>query len=142
MRLYVLCESQPVLPHRLHSVPNSGTFIRPTATLFYGISFLSALSSKYIEVPHGSDVQEKVILGSSGGAIEVEAVGLDRIRGNLARLERLREVSLDNEFVSKADPPGQIARTCPGTYFQKRLILVLLHVCLFCQLLGHEHCPL
>ncbi|KAI0723930.1 hypothetical protein C8T65DRAFT_734439 [Cerioporus squamosus] len=96
-------------------VPNSGSFIRPTAAgLSYGVTFLHALTAKYIEIPHGSDSLEKVILGSSGGAVEVEAVGLDKIRNNLARLERLREVSLDNESVSRADPPGEIGRTCPG----------------------------
>ncbi|KAI0636670.1 hypothetical protein C8Q77DRAFT_1050282 [Trametes polyzona] len=95
-------------------VPNSGSFIRPSPNISYGVSFLAALSAKYIEVPHGGEASEKVILGSSGGAIEVEAVGLDKIRSKLAHLERLREVSLDNENVSKADPPGEIRRTCPG----------------------------
>ncbi|RPD80376.1 hypothetical protein L226DRAFT_500829 [Lentinus tigrinus ALCF2SS1-7] len=96
-------------------VPNSGSFVRPTAAgISYGVTFLHALTSKYIEIPHGSASLEKVILGSSGGAIEVEAVGLDKIRNNLARLERLREVSLDNECVSRADSPGEIGRTCPG----------------------------
>ncbi len=104
------------VPHNHDSVPNSGSFIRPTAAgVSYGVSFLRALTAKYIEIPHGSASLEKVILGSSGGAIEVEAVGLDKIRNKLARLERLREVSLDNESVSSADPPGEISRTCPGT---------------------------
>lgn len=98
----------------LHSAPNSGSFIRPTAAVTYGLSFLSALTAKYIELPSGNSSSEKVILGSSGGAIEVEAVGLNKIRNNLARLERLREVSLDNENVSRADPPGEIHRTCAG----------------------------
>ncbi|KAI0748566.1 hypothetical protein C8Q80DRAFT_1103758 [Daedaleopsis nitida] len=95
-------------------VPNSGSFIRPTAAISYGVTFLSALTSKYIDLPRGTASLEKVVLGSSGGAIEVEAVGLDKIRNNLARLERLREVSLDNEYVSKADPAGEVTRTCPG----------------------------
>ena len=104
------------VPHHPHSVPNSGSFIRPTAAgLSFGVTFLQALTSKYIEIPRGSTSLEKVILGSSGGAIEVEAVGLDKIRNKLAQLERLREVSLDNECVSRADPPGEIGRTCPGT---------------------------
>ncbi|KAI1794651.1 hypothetical protein LXA43DRAFT_995970 [Ganoderma leucocontextum] len=95
-------------------VPNSGSFIRPTAAITYGLSFLSALTAKYIEVPHSDSSSEKVILGSSGGAIEVQAVGLNKIRNNLARLERLREVSLDNENVSRADTPGEVHRTCAG----------------------------
>lgn len=103
-------------PHTPPSVPNSGSFIRPTTTISYGVSFLSALTAKYIEVPYGDTSSEKVILGSSGGAIEVEAVGLNKIRSNLARLERLREVSLDNENVSKGDPPGEIQRICPGMF--------------------------
>ncbi|KAH9901505.1 hypothetical protein C8Q73DRAFT_678068 [Cubamyces lactineus] len=95
-------------------VPNSGSFIRPSPAVSYGLSFLSALTAKYIDVPHGDTATEKIVLGSSNGAIEVEAVGLDKIRGKLARLERLREVSLDGECVSRADLPGEIERTCPG----------------------------
>ncbi|PCH37710.1 RNI-like protein, partial [Wolfiporia cocos MD-104 SS10] len=93
-------------------VPNAGSFIRPASTTTYGRSFLTALVSKYIEEIHGS--VETVILGSSNGAIEVEVVGLDKIRSKLSRLERLREVSLDGENVAYADPPGAIAKTCPG----------------------------
>ncbi|CDO73583.1 hypothetical protein BN946_scf185014.g53 [Trametes cinnabarina] len=91
-----------------------GSFIRPSPTILYGVSFLTALTAKYIDVPRGDIPSEKIVLGSSGGAIEVEAVGLNKIRSKLARLERLREVSLDNERVAKADPPGEIGRTCPG----------------------------
>ncbi|EMD38216.1 hypothetical protein CERSUDRAFT_113365 [Gelatoporia subvermispora B] len=92
-------------------VPNSGSFIRPSSSVSYGTTFMTALTSKYIESVHGG-AMEKVILGSSGGAIEVEAVGLDKIRNKLSRLERLREVSLDNEGVSSADEPGVVQRTC------------------------------
>ncbi|KZT02304.1 RNI-like protein [Laetiporus sulphureus 93-53] len=95
-------------------VPNSGSFIRPSAAVSYGSSFLTALISKYIELPHGSSTLEKVVLGSSHGAIEVEAVGLDKIRSKLAQLERLQQVSLDGEGVSSPDPPGRISSTCPG----------------------------
>ncbi|KAI0672908.1 hypothetical protein C8Q78DRAFT_1187012 [Trametes maxima] len=95
-------------------IPNAGSFIRPSPTVAYGVTFLSALSAKYIELPHGDTSSEKIVLGSSGGAIEVEAVNLDKIRGKLSHLERLREVSLDNECVSQPDPPGEIGRTCPG----------------------------
>jgi hypothetical protein len=52
-------------------------------------------------------------LGSSKGAIEVEAVGLDKIRGKFAKLQTLREVSLDGENVAASDPPGEIRKTCP-----------------------------
>lgn len=64
---------------------------------------------------HGSDSMEKVTLGSSNGAIEVEAVGLDKIRGKFARLEQLREISVDYENVATADPTGRIRDTCPST---------------------------
>ncbi|KAJ7085686.1 CAP Gly-rich domain-containing protein [Mycena belliarum] len=97
-------------------IPNAGSFLRLTASgLSYGTSFLKALYSKYVELPHGSGSQEKVLLGSSNGAIEVEAVDLDKIRGKFANLDRLREVSLDSEHVSRYDePPGTIRKTCPN----------------------------
>jgi tubulin-specific chaperone E len=72
------------------------------------------LSSKYVEELHGSAFQETVILGSSNGTIEVEAVDLDKVRTKLADLGRLREVSLDKENVSRSDPPGAVLRTCPS----------------------------
>ncbi|KAF5373677.1 hypothetical protein D9758_000875 [Tetrapyrgos nigripes] len=95
-------------------IPNAGSFIRPSAHVIQGVSFLNALHSKYIESFHGSSTQEKIILGSSNGAIEVEAVNLDKIRGKFAKLERLREVSLENEFVAKTDPLGMIRSACPN----------------------------
>ncbi|KAL5490033.1 hypothetical protein ACEPAI_4866 [Sanghuangporus weigelae] len=96
------------------SVPGSGSFIRPSPAISYGQSFLSALVSKYVDLPHRDGQKETVILGSSSGAIEVEAIGLDKVRGKLARLERLREISLDAEEVAYADSPGEIKRTCPN----------------------------
>lgn len=95
-------------------VPNSGSFIRPTATIDYGKPFLRALIEKYIELPQGS--QETVILGSSNGAIEVEAVNLDKIRGKLSQLERLRAISLDRESVSSVGPPGEIRSKCTSKF--------------------------
>ncbi|KAJ7766787.1 hypothetical protein B0H16DRAFT_1309252 [Mycena metata] len=96
-------------------IRNAGSFIRPAPSISYGTSFLKALYSKYVEMPHGSESQEKVLLGSSNGAIEVEAVDLDKIRGKFANLDRLREVSLDNEGVSRYDEAsGSIRATCPS----------------------------
>ncbi|KAG0697020.1 hypothetical protein DFH29DRAFT_176037 [Suillus ampliporus] len=95
-------------------VPNSGSFIRPSASICYGCSFLQALNNKYVEATHGTASQEKIVLGSSNGAIEVEAVDLDKIRGKFANLERLREASLDNEMVSTGNDPGEILSTCPN----------------------------
>ncbi|KAF9527024.1 hypothetical protein CPB83DRAFT_748494, partial [Crepidotus variabilis] len=92
----------------------SGSFIRPTAGVQYGVSFLEALTSKYIEALHGSETQEKVLLGSSAGAIEVEAVSLDKIRRKFARLDHLREISLDNANIVRGDSNGSISQTCPN----------------------------
>ncbi|KII88144.1 hypothetical protein PLICRDRAFT_41270 [Plicaturopsis crispa FD-325 SS-3] len=94
---------------------NSGSFIRPSASIVYGRSFLQALTAKYVEAPRGAVSQERVLLGSSNGAIEVEAPGLDKIRGKFSNLRRLREVSLDDdEYVATSDPPGEIRNTCPS----------------------------
>lgn len=54
-------------------------------------------------------------MGSSNGAIEVEAVGLDKIRSRLGDLSRLRDVSLDGEAVAWLDPPGKISTACPSS---------------------------
>ncbi|KAL0577802.1 hypothetical protein V5O48_004169 [Marasmius crinis-equi] len=94
--------------------PNAGSFIRQSVNVLCGVSFLEGLSSKYIEAFHGANTQEKVILGSSNGAIEVEAVNLDKIRGKFSDLGRLREVSLENELIARVDPPGMIRHTCPS----------------------------
>ncbi|EIN07095.1 RNI-like protein [Punctularia strigosozonata HHB-11173 SS5] len=93
--------------------PGAGSFIRDTSAINWGFSFLTALRSKYVEDLHGSS-EEWVTLGSSKGAIEVEVVGLDRIRSNLAQLERLRNASLDGENVAVADAPGLISRASPS----------------------------
>ncbi|KIK58192.1 hypothetical protein GYMLUDRAFT_1006380 [Collybiopsis luxurians FD-317 M1] len=94
--------------------PRAGSFIRPSPQVLRGVSFLQALKSKYVEEFYGTFSQEKVILGSSNGAIEVEAVNLDKIRGKFANLARLREVSLENELVATVDEPGSIRETCPN----------------------------
>jgi hypothetical protein len=101
-------------------VPTSGSFIRPSGNIIYGTSFLEGLHSKYIEDTHGSQSQEKVLLGSSHGAIEVEAVRLDKIRGKFADLQRLREVGLDN--VARDNAPGEIRSTCPSESIQRRAV--------------------
>lgn len=93
---------------------SAGSFIRSTSHLVYGISFLAALTSKYVEVLHGSDTQETVLLGSSQGAIQVEAVSLDKIRQKFARIDILREISLEHGNVVKGDEPGRILEGCPS----------------------------
>lgn len=100
--------------NRLYRLPNSASFIRPSSQVLRGVSFLHALKEKYVEAFYGSASQEKITLGSSNGAIEVEAVNLDKIRSKFANLERLREVSLENEAVATVDEPGSIRDTCPS----------------------------
>ncbi|KAH7911409.1 hypothetical protein BJ138DRAFT_1238414 [Hygrophoropsis aurantiaca] len=95
-------------------MPGSGSFIRPSSAISYGQSFLDALIGKYVESAHGSLSQEKVTLGSSNGAIEVEVVGMDKIRNKFASVGCLREVSLDNEKVAVCDPVGEIHKICPN----------------------------
>ena len=96
------------------SVSNAGSFIRPSASIQYGQSFLQALRSKYIEARHGGTSQETVLLGSSKGAIIVEAVNLDKVRSKLSNLENLREASLNGENVARSDHPGEIRQCCPS----------------------------
>ena len=115
--------------HPFLRIPNAGSFIRPSVSICYGISFLTALRLKYIEMQHGSASLEKVVLGSSNGAIEVEPVGLDKIRGKFAQLERLREVSVDYENVATADSPGEIRNTCPSMYSDSSSNNCYLNVC-------------
>lgn len=93
-------------------MPGSGSFIRPSPSITYGQSFLRALISKYVELPRPSGRKETIILGSSNGIIEVEAVGLDKVRDKLAKLEYLRGISLDTEDVAYPNPPGEIRKTC------------------------------
>ncbi|THH06709.1 hypothetical protein EW145_g3896 [Phellinidium pouzarii] len=107
---------QLVSPFSIFSlrVAGTGSFIRPSPSISYGQSFLHALISKYVDLPHTTGHKETVILGSSNGAIEVEAVGLDKVRAKLARFERLREISLDVDEVAWADPLGDIKKACPN----------------------------
>ena len=107
---------------RSHRISKAGSFIRQTPSIKYGTTFTRALFSKYVEDLHGSKRQELVVLGSSNGAIEVEAVNLDKIRNKLSRVEKLREVSLDGENVASADPSGEIGRTCPSACFRNRIL--------------------
>jgi len=103
-----------------YRTPNSGSFIRPNPqNIQYGITFLEALQSKYVESLHGTGSLEKVILGSSRGVIEVEAVNLDKIRSKFANLGRLKWISLDNELVARGNDPGAIQATCPSVQSNK-----------------------
>ncbi|KZS89988.1 RNI-like protein, partial [Sistotremastrum niveocremeum HHB9708] len=94
-------------------IPGSGSFIRNTPSINWGCTFLEALLSKYVELPHASESPETVILGSSNGAIAVEAVGLDKVRMKLSNVGTLREISLNMQNVATPGPSGEIAQTCP-----------------------------
>lgn len=73
------------------------------------------MRSKYLEELHGAATQETIVLGSSAGAIEVEAVNMDKIRSRLSHLDRLRDISLDDTEAGYADPPGAVAAATPST---------------------------
>lgn len=75
----------------------------------HGTTFLDALTKKYIDANQAPDGQvDTVVLGSSGGAIVVEAPRLTGVRQRLAKLEALRVVSLDDEPVSSPGEPDEI----------------------------------
>ncbi|EPQ57914.1 hypothetical protein GLOTRDRAFT_36836 [Gloeophyllum trabeum ATCC 11539] len=94
--------------------PTAASFIRPAAKgLSYGRSFLAALTEKYID-DSPAPSKEVVTLGSSHGLIQVEAVGLAKVRSNLADLARLVEVSLDGAHIAWAEQPPQVAERCPS----------------------------
>jgi len=71
-----------------------------------------------------------ITLGSSNGAIQVEAVDLAKVRRKFARLDRLKEVGLEAEDISTLSAPhfaaertgnanedaaAILARTCPSS---------------------------
>lgn len=73
---------------------------------------------------------ELIMLGSSNGAIQVEAVDLAKVRRKFARLDRLKEVGLEAEDVATLNAPRSLAegagttnedaaailaRTCPSS---------------------------
>lgn len=110
---------QPLRGDRIFRTHGAGSFVRPLPSLQYcRKTFLGALIDKYVEQPHGSDTSETVVLGSSNGAIHVEAVNLDKIREKFSDLQRLQQVSLDKEGVSQADPPGELRKKCPSQSFK------------------------
>lgn len=76
---------------------------------------MEALNDKYVDT--GELDTEKVVLGSSNGAIIVEAPRLSKVRGRLADLHHLREVSFDPAVVNGPGSPLEIARICQSTVF-------------------------
>lgn len=83
-----------------------------------------AVSNEPLEQP------EMITLGSSNGAIQVEAVDLAKVRRKFARLDRLKEVGLEEEDIATLTAPHHLvegagaanedaaailARTCPSS---------------------------
>ena len=92
-------------------VPNSGSFIRPSAKLSFGSSFLQAIRAKYV-----ADIEEPTIdaLGKSESRqytrrnladIEVEAPNMAGVIQRASQLHKLREVGLGG-WKREADPEG------------------------------------
>lgn len=76
--------------------------------------YVEQLPTQALDATGKAQPVETVILGSSNGAIVVEAPSLDRIRQKLGKLENLRHASLDGEEVSSAGEPGEIRQRCPS----------------------------
>ena len=97
------------------SSPTGASFLRSNAqALKLGRTFVEALRDKYIEEAHDDSTMERIILGSSDGVIEVEAVNMNKVRGKFARLDTLKEVGMEGYLIKNAGPPGEIATTCPS----------------------------
>jgi hypothetical protein len=86
------------------------SFIRNEPSLSYGVSFLHALQQKYIGLDplENADRDESVLLGSSRGAILVEAPRMSKVRQRLARIEDLKVASLDGEGVVSAGVADEV----------------------------------
>ncbi|KAG9099354.1 hypothetical protein FS749_001414 [Ceratobasidium sp. UAMH 11750] len=78
-----------------------------------GVDFGTALLDKYVG-SRRTNGQESVILGSSNGAIVVEAPRMDGVRARISQVERLRRISLDNCDVATPGDLETIARLCPS----------------------------
>lgn len=88
----------------------AGAFVKATkGVLLPGRSFIDALEERYGALLPGSTIRdtrpgedkaqsESVKLGTSG--IVVDAPGMQAVRARVGRLEKLREIGLENEWVS------------------------------------------
>lgn len=96
--------------------PNAGAFIKyvPGATpIVPGGTLVEAIEERYgalnserpAAVPgqqhQGGSKDEQVVLGSSNSAIIVEAPGMADVRKRIGRLERLKEIGFDGEWVGR-----------------------------------------
>ncbi|GMK59284.1 hypothetical protein CspeluHIS016_0702990 [Cutaneotrichosporon spelunceum] len=87
-----------------HAAPNAGAFIKCTSTrpLVEGAELIAALQERYglLEGEDGGrQGADSVLLGDSG--IVVEAPGMEDVARRIERLERLREVGLESEWVAQ-----------------------------------------
>jgi hypothetical protein len=98
------------------SLPTSGSFIRPTNAISWGRSLFSALHEKYVDQIPIDNNQEFLLLGSSNASINVEAVGLDKIRRRLSDLSTLRVVGLEKAGISGLLNKS-VASAVPSQYF-------------------------
>ena len=97
------------------SSPTGASFLRSDAhSLKLGRTFVEALRDKYIEENHDDSSVERIVLGSSDGTIEVEAINMNKVRGKFARLDSLKEVGMEGYLIKNAGLPGEIAATCPS----------------------------
>jgi dynactin complex subunit len=100
------------------SSPTGASFLRSSApSLVRGRTFIAALRDKYIEEKHDESGIESITLGSSDGAIAVEAVNMNKVRNKFARLDTLKEVGLENYMISRAGSPGEISQTSPSKFY-------------------------
>lgn len=89
-------------------LPGAGAFIKctgRTTPLIRGASLIDALEERYgplgdREKNKGPLTDAAVVLGSSNAAIVVEAPNMDGVRSRIGRLERLREIGFDGEWVA------------------------------------------
>ncbi|MBW0523121.1 hypothetical protein O181_062836 [Austropuccinia psidii MF-1] len=92
------------------SVPNAGTFMKPTERLQTGRSFLKALKDKYID----QELIESSNPASSGSGLSensLEADHHERMRAvalRLSRLDRLRHIGLDSSKVNGAGDSTEV----------------------------------
>jgi hypothetical protein len=95
-----------------------GSFIKSVkGALAPGKTFAEAIEGRY---GVGEEVS-KVILGSSKDGIIVEAPGMDGVQRRLGRLERLREVGLDGEWVCGMGDAHGLKSRLVGELFPREL---------------------
>lgn len=86
----------------------AGAFIKvgSTPTLHLGKTFVEAVEGRYGplkregEVSSSSTNTESIVLGSSGSSILVEAPNQSEVLQRVGRLEKLREIGLEGEWVT------------------------------------------